>query len=83
MLKPECSVVLDFYCPLGVKIEVVVTAPGRQCLDFLPVWCLIIVVNQPHYGCIIRKFDEGVGAMGGDEACTRLDSEDSPEKHQF
>jgi len=36
-------------------------------LDFLPVLGLIIVVNHPYYSCIVHEFDEGVGAMGGDE----------------
>lgn len=35
-------------------------------MDLPSVWCLSIVVDQPHNGCIICKFDDGVGAMGGD-----------------
>lgn len=44
----------------------VVTAPGRQRLDLLSVWCLIIVADQSHNGHVISEFDEGVGAVGGD-----------------
>lgn len=38
----------DFFCLLGVGVEVGVTAAGHQQLDIFPIWCVAIVVDQLH-----------------------------------
>lgn len=35
-------------------------------MDLLPVWCLVIIVDQSNNGCVVSKFYKGVGSVGGD-----------------
>ena len=50
---------LGLLCVYG---QVVISAPGCQVLDLLPVGCLIVVGDEADHRCVVCKFD-GVGAV--------------------
>ena len=60
-MMQEVGTFFFLFISLCVEDEVVVLAPGGQCLDLLPVASFNAVGYESYYGCVIRKFDEGVG----------------------
>lgn len=47
-----------------VELQVVGVAPLNQMMHLLPVGDLIAVLYEADHHCVIRKLDDGVGAIG-------------------
>ena len=50
-------------CLLHVQGEIVVSALRGQMAHLTPVVCLIVVVDETHHSCVVRKLDDGVGVV--------------------
>ena len=49
---------LDFFCFSDVQIYVVSLAPLEGIVDWVEVWCLVVVVYQSQYRSVIGVFDD-------------------------
>lgn len=61
IIKPECSVVLNFR--KSMMISLVYLVLKLRWLSWL--WCHVFVADHSYNGGVIGKLDRGVGAMGG------------------
>lgn len=53
----------EFLGLIGVQLQTVVGEPTHQVLDLLPIGRLIIVPDETHHRRVVRKLNDGVGAM--------------------
>lgn len=53
----------EFFCFCCVKQQVVVLAPRSQAIHLLPVGRLIVVLDEANHCGVVRKLDDGVGAI--------------------
>ena len=53
----------NLFCLLHIQGEIVVPAPRAQTAHLTPVVCLIVVADETHHGCVVRKLDDAVGVV--------------------
>src|SRR4029434_3726968 len=55
---------LRSFCFANIQLEVVVSAPRGQKVDLLPVVGIIVLGDETHQSCVVRKLHHVIGTVG-------------------